>query len=302
MLSINGKKFMNLPEAVQWLLDNNALPFQCKANYVADTIIAKTDIINPSPAEIKVGSLVLFADSKVGTVSGVTDSGFMVGQDYTDIGSQLNQIADIDLDASEHLVFTMANGDTIDAGLLKEISSFSIDASQHLIANYNDGTTQDIGAIFQGNINIAGNLTADSIIENMSGYTFAPPAASEDYEVENVYAGVVKNGNKITFVWAGNVTRKTANALNIYLTFNIPLAVGDKLYPTTIRGYNALSFKTNLNAEPVEAGTSKVYSEFWFKVTSASVRINIFSSDFTTDVKYYVRSEITFLLSDSLAS
>ena len=79
MLEINGKKFMNLPEAVQWLLNNNALPFQSTANYVADTVIAKTTIVNPSPAEIRVGSLVLFADGKVGTVSGITYNGFMVG-------------------------------------------------------------------------------------------------------------------------------------------------------------------------------------------------------------------------------
>lgn len=160
MLSINGKKFMNISEAVQWLLDNNALPFQSTANYVADTVIAKTTIVNPSPAEIKIGSLVLFADSKVGTVSGITDTGFMVGQDYTDIGSRLNQITGIDIDASRHLVFTLSNGDTIDAGLVKEVSSFSIDASQHLIATYTDGSTQDIGSILQGNVNISGTLTA----------------------------------------------------------------------------------------------------------------------------------------------
>ena len=132
MLSINGKKFMNLQEAVQWLLNNNALPFQCTANYVADTIIAKSTIINPSPLEVKVGSLVLFADSKVGTVSGVTDSGFMVGQQYTDITDSLVMVQSLSLDASGHMIVTLTDGRTVDAGLVKQLSGMSINASQHL--------------------------------------------------------------------------------------------------------------------------------------------------------------------------
>lgn len=299
MLSINGKKFMNLPEAVQWLLNNNALPFQCKVNFVADTIIAKSDIINPSPAEIKVGSLVLFADSKVGTVSGVTDSGFMVGQDYTDIGSQLNQITGIDLDASQHLVFTLANGDTIDAGLVKELSGLSIDASQHLIATYNDGTSTDLGAIFQGNVNIAGKLTADSIIENMSGYGFNPPS-SADYTYEKVYVGVVKNGNKLTFVHAFNITPLVTLSGNItFGTFTIPSSVGAKLHPTQIGVYNFLCAK-RLHAfrNPslaVEIGFS------FEKADNTSFWTNIYGANaLEVGVKYYVRIEETFLLSDSL--
>lgn len=194
MLSINGKKFMNISEAVQWLLDNNALPFQSKANYVANTVIAKTTIVNPSPAEIKVGSLVLFADSKVGTVSGLTDAGFMVGQEYTDIGDQLNQITDIDLDASQHLIITLENGDTIDAGLVKQLSGFTIDASQHLIANYNDGTSTDLGAIFTGNVTISGSLTANTLEQTNANWVSpnielnpSGDVASAGVDVTNIY-------------------------------------------------------------------------------------------------------------------
>ena len=166
-MKIGDKYFLNLQEAVAWLLANNALPFQCNVNYVANTEIAKTAIINPSPAEIKVGALVLFADSKVGTVSGLTSNGFMVGSDYTDLANALAYISDVSVNASGYLVCTLSDGRTINAGLLKQVSGFSIDASQHLIVNYNDGTSNDLGAIFNGNINISGNLTADSIIENM---------------------------------------------------------------------------------------------------------------------------------------
>lgn len=41
-LTINGKTFMNLQEAVAWLLANNALPFQSTASFVPDMEIAKS--------------------------------------------------------------------------------------------------------------------------------------------------------------------------------------------------------------------------------------------------------------------
>lgn len=266
MLSINGKKFLNLPEAVQWLLNNNALPFQCKVNYVADTIIAKTDIINPSPAEIKVGSLVLFADSKVGTVSGLTDSGFMVGQDYTDIGAQLNQIVSIDLDASQHLVFTLANGDTIDAGLVKELSGLSIDASQHLIATFNDGSTIDLGAIFQGNINISGTLTASHArileqIEDANGHLRFIEGAG----VPMVSAGFTSNycrwslsGTHLMFVLAGTFEEnaEAPGGNYTFARFTVPAWVYDKIYPVFASSHIE-SKETKLQADDWSIQTGK---------------------------------------------
>lgn len=85
MLEINGRKFMNIQEAVQWLLENNALPFMCKADYAADTIIAKSEIVNPSPAEIKVGAVVYFHDSIIAVVTGITSNGFKVGSNHIDM-------------------------------------------------------------------------------------------------------------------------------------------------------------------------------------------------------------------------
>ena len=173
-ITINDKTYMNLQEAVAWLLANNALPFQSTANYVANTEIAKTSIVNPSPAEIKIGSLVLFADGKVGTVSGITASGFMVGPDATDLSDGVPHVTGILIDASQHLIFTMSEGDPIDAGLIKTVSSFSIDASQHLIVNYNDGTSADLGAIFSGNISISGDLTVTGKINNVANPSVKP--------------------------------------------------------------------------------------------------------------------------------
>ena len=61
---------MNLQEAVGWLLENNALPFQSTADYVGNTEIAMSTLVNPSPAKVRVGSLIFFADSKISTVIG----------------------------------------------------------------------------------------------------------------------------------------------------------------------------------------------------------------------------------------
>ena len=74
-----------------------------------------------------------------------------------------------------HLYLTLTNDQTLDSGNVKPVSNFSIDANQHLIVNYGDGTSQDLGAIFQGNVNIDGNFTANSIIEIMTGYALLPP-------------------------------------------------------------------------------------------------------------------------------
>ena len=169
MLKINGKTFMNLQEAVQWLLDNNALPFQSSANYVANTEIGMGTIVNPSPAKVRIGSLIFFADSKVSTVIGLTENGFICSDQYNDLVDDVVYVSNVALDASGHLIVTLSNGDTIDAGLIKQVTGFSINGSQHLIASYNDGTSTDLGAIFNGNVNISGSLNAITITGDKIG-------------------------------------------------------------------------------------------------------------------------------------
>lgn len=159
MLSIGNKTFMNLQEAVGWLLENNALPFQSTANYAGNTEIPNSTLINPSPAKVRVGSLIFFADSKVSTVVGVTSNSFIVSDQYNDLVDDVVYVSNVAINASGHLIVTLSNGTDIDAGLIKQVVGFSINGSQHLIVSYNDGTTTDLGAIFSGNITISGNLT-----------------------------------------------------------------------------------------------------------------------------------------------
>lgn len=282
MLSINGKKFMNISEAVQWLLDNNALPFQSTANYVADTVIAKSTIINPSPAEIKIGSLVLFADGKVGTVSGITANGFMVGAESTDLSDGVPHITDIDLDASGHLIITMSEGDPIDAGLVKMVSSMSIDASQHLIVNYIDGTTQDLGAIFQGSVTLSGDLTANRVygvkmedIKDVNGHNrFIEGDLIQSSPVTGMtvtYAKWSLSGTHLMFVLAGTADNGTTlpwTEVFVSTGPSLPDWVFSKIYPTyastfvetkTIKAYNSGGATTQDMTISLRKGTNSIY-------------------------------------------
>ena len=316
-MEIKGKQFLNLQEAVAWLLQNNALPFQSTANYAPNTEIAKTTIINPSPAEIKVGALVLFADSKVGTISGITTNGFMVGSDYTDIKNALAYIVSVAINASNHLITTLSDGTTKDAGLIKEVSSMSINGSQHLIVNYNDGTTNDLGAIFSGNITISGDLQVtgnttvagtitgntvegDTVLEKMSGYNFYRFAKSY-FTINTIYAGAVKTGNKLTVALFLEITRDNASGDNLtdLCQFTIPAAVADKLIPYTISGinnslsnftcyaYSGIATKVELNSL-IQKGTNALVFNFYG------------TGNLTVGTRYLLRIEQTFLLSDSL--
>ena len=202
-----------------------------------------------------------------------------------------------------HLILTLTNGNELDAGNLGAVSSFSIDANQHLIVTYQDGTTADLGAIFTGNVNIAGNLTADSIVENMSGYSFTANH-KENLTDTGIYAGVVKNGNKITFVYFVQLNRSdsVSGGWATIGRFNIPHSVWLKLYPYTAGGVDRIlacqvvratknQYAQGVNL-PVAIMKNPYSDNIYFEVYDVN------TLDAETD--YFVRIEITFLLSDNL--
>lgn len=313
MLNIGNKNYMNLQEAVAWLLENNALPFQSTANYAGNTEIAMSTLINPSPAKVRVGSIIFFADSKVSTVIGVTSNSFICSDQYNDLVDDVVYVSNVAQNASGHLIVTLSNGDTIDAGLIKQVSSFSINASQHLVVSYNDGTSTDLGAIFNGNINISGNLTVsggisggaitgDSIIENMSGYSFIAPTASTNVTQEIIYASAVKNGNKLTVVIFEKVVC-TDTPLSNYLTlgaFSLPASVLAKLYPTTIDGAN---FLDNRTVSFFKSLSTAVDLKAYCQKGGSGITLMVYGvQNLTHNTDYFARYELTFLLSDNMAS
>lgn len=304
MLKIEGKTFMNIQEAVQWLLDNNALPFQSSANYVANTEIGLGTIVNPSPAKVRIGSLIFFADSKVSTVVGITETGFICSDKYNNLVDDIAYVTSVTINASGHLITTLSDEQTIDAGIIKQVSGFSINASQHLIVTFNDGTTTDLGAIFSGNVNIAGNLTADSIVENMSGYSASLITGTYGTDIENIYTGAVKNGNKLTLVFFFKFTMRSGYGAGECCRFFIPSAVGAKLFPFTVGTANNILDIRNITFTPTDDRYSnKSVIVDIAKGNNTSLYVQLLNlTNLVAGQAYFARYEATFLLSDNLVS
>lgn len=206
-----------------------------------------------------------------------------------------------------HLYLTLTNGTNLDAGNVKPVSNFSIDANQHLIVNYADGTSQDLGPIFNGNVNIGGNLTANSIIENMTGYSFTHPNNSSEVDLSLDYAGVVKNGNKITFAIAGSFTL-TANPELIYFgTFKMPAVVWNKLYTHQLGPLSNALAEINVccgsHLSSFATLPIVVFKQGDQYSPQISIRRNapMTNTNIVANVTYNFRIEVTFLLSDNLA-
>ena len=365
MLKINEKTFLNIQEAVQWLMDNNALPFQCTANYAANTEIGLGTIVNPTMAKVRIGSIVFFTDSKASTVTGVSSTGFTVSDQYIDLANDVRYISSVEIIANGLLSVTFSDGSVHTAGLIKMCTSFAIDSSQHLIAYFNDNTQVDLGAIFQGNVTISGDLsvsgdatiggdisgsgnvlatgkflgdgveiktiddiagqgyvdvlkplristltsanneivTSKPIVETLYGYEYIPAASGTNITKEIVYAGIAKNGNKLTFVVCANLT-KTATISQQgeeLCKFYVPLDIGAKLIPTQIGIYSFLDVRQCLLSSNQISGIIKPgYIE---KNGAQYLRIFVVLDDnLVTDRKYYVRYEVTFLLGENLAA
>lgn len=200
-----------------------------------------------------------------------------------------------------HLYLTLSNGTNLDAGNVKPVSNFSIDANQHLIVNYGDGTSQDLGAIFNGNVNINGNLTANSIIENMAGYSFTKRNSEQEWTP--IYVGVVKNGNKLTIVIFGSLNYDSGTGYANIANIVVPASVATKLYPFTAGGISSVLANTKLECLDVDslgaitditALTQKFDALITFQLRNMTT--------LTANKTYLFRIEQTFLLSDNLAS
>ena len=95
------------------------------------------------------------------------------------------------------------------------------------------------------NLYVDGNFTADSIIENMNGYQIINVAS----EINLIYGGACKNGNKITFVLFGDLYAETLPSTGFWriCAFKIPTEVGQKLFPYSQSGFDNLLNKTIVN-------------------------------------------------------
>ena len=175
---------------------------------------------------------------------------------------------------NNHLFITLTNGETIDAGLL-----------------FNGNLT--INGIISANVVDGIKVTGNEIVEKMSGYSFEKgPNTHLNYS----YAGVVKNGNKLTFAIAGTYTRTTGDDSNVIIgRFTIPLAIANKLYD------NNLGALANANISLYKGTTEFVNLSTRTIKSSNIITTTIYEMwQLTDDSTYEFRFECTFLLSENL--
>lgn len=218
-----------------------------------------------------------------------------------------------------HLILTLTNGDELDAGSVGAVSGFSIDASQHLIVTYQDGTSFDLGAIFNGNVNIAGTLAVSTsistpkitssaasieaekpIIEAMPSTYDIIPRTATNVTLTIDYGGIVKNGNKLTIAIVGSVTRTgvvTGNSFNV-ATIKMPTTIGALIEP--LRN-NWVEMKNLYLANDYASGVN--IPVLLIKADNGTFDLRIYSSQTMTEgTTYYFRYECTFLLGENLAA
>ena len=168
-------------------------------------------------------------------------------------------------------------------------------------ATFSSGATITGNCSVSGNLPVGGNITGNSIIENMSGYS-ASVAVQADMSYEKVYAGVVKNGNKLTLVACMKIERTgDGTNWNSLLGFTIPASVGAKLIPTTVGLTPVLDVRENSVFSSVNNSVAiKTYTQKGSN-TSIGMYFHITSpASLTLNAVYFLRYEVTFLLSDSL--
>lgn len=154
----------------------------------------------------------------------------------------------------------------------------------------------------KGDLDLEGSIKADSIIENPLTYTFSKTTSNEDFEISYVYAGVVKNGNKITLAFALTV-KKLQNPQSSNITvgkFKLPQEIYDKLYPFTLAAADLLSTGKIVASNSYNAN---VDVNFWCqKIANREISYGANLSNCVVGNVYYLRIENTFLLSENLAS
>lgn len=200
---------------------------------------------------------------------------------------------------------TKVIGDVVDS----KIEDGSFDESiadyidEYLVEHPVDITALEGKTIAPANVNATGNITGASIIENMSGYSFAWDADLDNhFTKEGVYVGAVKNGNKLSFVLYFNLTKNdgyTGSPSVANLT--IPSSVGAKLYPGFLNSNKGLAV---LTTKAYSSTTNNIEIPFIINKesnTKISIQIpNGGTNDMVQETKYSIRLEITFLLSDTL--
>lgn len=213
------------------------------------------------------------------------------------------------------LILTLTNGDELNAGNLFNGNltiNGNISVSNNIeteFLNVRDTATLESveitgSASVGGGLDVGGEITGNSIIENMSGYTFASPEVA-GITKNILYASITKQGNLLNLAIVAKLNRSesvSGNTLRIG-EFTIPADIGEKLVPTSIAGSNPIylenkifplfsSYNTAANSLPVSV--TKTGN------TNIVIAANPINNNTTIGTEYFLRVQFTFLLSESM--
>lgn len=218
------------------------------------------------------------------------------GYDLTIVNDAITAVAAPDASAIDARVTTLEGvvGDEED-GLVKDVIDLQGDITDlgGIVDVVNDKITID-------EITSTGNSIEASkpIIENMTGYSFNESTQTKGV-LDYVYTGAVKNGNKLTLVAAITFSKNVGSSGNVVIgSFEIPSAVLANVYPiasTTVSIIPVLAIDYGQAAFPSVNTRCAVN-----KYTDHNLTFEIELSPLTEEVSYYIRCEITILLSASL--
>lgn len=170
-----------------------------------------------------------------------------------------------------HLMITLTNSTTIDAGLVLNFPTTDINCA---------------------------NLTATGdIVETNTGFSFHPATVTG---LTFDYAGVSKIGNKVTFVLACKVNTSSGLS-NISLGyFGMPSSVGEKIVNSML-GADNVAYEKYVQAFKSVAGTPINLPCRIRKQTNTQLDFILYSgSQFELNTDYIFRIEATFLLTTNL--
>lgn len=136
--------------------------------------------------------------------------------------------------------------------------------------------------------------------EKMTGYSFNK---NDNANINYIYAGVSKNGNKLTIVEFVEITLSESTSYLYLGDFVIPTDVHNKLYPYDIG--NVTNVLENKLLHAYDTQTSKVACDAFIQkivVGDPRLRALVYLSNLVVGTTYKVRIEATFLLSDNLVA
>lgn len=207
---------------------------------------------------------------------------------------------------SFRIVITRANGAYLYSSNTV-LSLYNKSEMDSLLGAKADSSALTSGLALKANIAgqaFTGEITAPSIIENMSGYSY--DQSTKHADITPIYVGVVKNGNKVTAVFFMSLVATSSSYSGAsFGNIHLPPELYDKVFPFSLSGINNL-----LDAKVIPAyygydtkiDTNLIMQKYGSNTTYLNLKPSVYATGLTVGTTYLMRYEVTFLLSDNLAS